>query len=144
VPEEPTVSPGTLSRLLWHAGLEDRPGPLRSVSWATYPKGRLAPDLAPALADLLDAMSDLNLELNPDPEAVEGKANFIPRQVAYAISEIVRMLRDCAADAPADEALHLERAAWRIDTVWSAILAGDEPDVTTFLRHTEGFLESLP
>ena len=63
----------------------------------------------------------LNREMNgPQPsEALTGEDDVVPREVAYAIVEVARMLRD------ADRVVE----AWAVDTAWAAILAGDIDDL---------------
>jgi hypothetical protein len=114
------------SRLRWHAGLDqaaDGPGPL--VVDCTGTEG--TPErLDKALADVLSALARLNHELNgPVPSASVGGADHISRVLVYAITEIVRMLR---------EDPDLSEAAWAVETAWGAVLAGDIDDLEQHLR----------
>jgi len=85
-----------------------------------------------ALRDFLDALSALNRDLNgPIPsESVRG-AGVVSTDVAYAVAEVARLLREYgerAGDAAATE------AAWRVDTAWLAVLAGDIDDLAQHLE----------
>lgn len=87
-----------------------------------------------AVADCLMVLNTLNQELNPNPEEY-APPDAIPSKLAYAISEITRMIRECQEEArdEGDEAV-FARAAWRVETAWSAVLAGDIGDL---LKHIE-------
>lgn len=124
------VSADVINRLRHHAGLiTHRDEEMPSVAQATW-----APDdprvLRLALEDLVAGMVRLNFELNgPVPSESETAAQSVPREVAYAVAEITRMLRVCR---PVLEATH--DAAWTVETAWRAILAGDIDDLA---RHVE-------
>jgi hypothetical protein len=84
-------------------------------------------------------MAVLNLELNgvrPSDGLVDEEG--IPRSLAYAISEVIGMLRGCAERREGGEERRiLERFAWRAETAWSAVLAGDIDDLHQHLEDTE-------
>lgn len=109
----------TERRLLQHAGLESSSGAL-TVSAATVEPVE-ARQLAEAVSDFLTLLDVLNHELNgAEPSAaISGKAETVSTGVAYAVAEVVRMLRDADAD----------REAWQVETGWLAVLAGDVDDV---------------
>ena len=73
------------------------------------------------MSDFLTLLDVLNHELNgAEPSAaISGKAETVSTGVAYAVAEVVRMLRDADAD----------REAWQVETGWLAVLAGDVDDV---------------
>jgi hypothetical protein len=107
----------TLRLLRWHAGLEGDPLDPGSVSGATA-AGR---GLDAGLSSCLQALGVLNHELNgPRPSAdTATRHDAVPRDVAYAVAEIARLLR----------VNHQEDAAWQVDTAWAAVLAGDIDDI---------------
>lgn len=132
------ITEATVERLCWHAGLQKGLGEnVPSIAWSTWPRGRAAKDLEEAVADCLNALATLNRELNGEPAspaAVHG-AGDVPRKLAYAMIEIVRVIRDSQGQAQDQESRRaLARAAWRIETAWSAVLAGDINDL---LKHVE-------
>jgi hypothetical protein len=116
----------TTSRLRWHAGLDqtaDVPGPL--IVDCTGTEG--TPErLDEALADVLSTLARLNHELNgPVPSASIDGTDHISRLLAYAITEIVRLLRE---DPVSSE------TAWAVETAWGAVLADDIDDLEQHLR----------
>ena|SRR5215207_250560 len=120
------VSPDTTQRLRWHAGLAQVPvGSLPTISDRTRPANALGSRLEDALADLVATLEQLNRELNGDTpsQAITG-ATEIPREVAYAVSEIARMLRDSGA----------AQDTWTVETAWNAVLAGDIDDLQQHLK----------
>lgn len=134
------VTEPTISRLRWHAGLqkgmsEDVP----SIASSTWPSGQLVQGLQEALVDCLRTLGSLNQELNSQASLAEGvHASDVPRSVAYAVTEIVRIIRDCQNDAQdQNDAAVLGRAAWRVETAWSAVLAGDVDDIEKHVEQEE-------
>ena len=115
-----------ISRLRWHAGLEGAHHAAPSIADCTGPAGA-ADRLDEALGDLLEALAQLNRELNgPIPSATTDGADQIPRPLVYAVAEITRMLR---------EQPDYDDAAWSVDTAWAAILAGDIDDLDEHLHN---------
>jgi hypothetical protein len=118
----------TTSRLRWHAGLDQPadelvPGPL--IVDRTGTEGTLE-RLDEALADVLSTLARLNRELNgPVPSASIDGVDQISRLLAYAIAEIVRMLRERPDST---------EAGWAVETAWGAVLAGDIDDLEQHLR----------
>lgn len=117
-------------RLRWHAGLADEPpsaaGPSVSscIDWA----GKVDQHIQAAAADFLEALSAFNFELNgPRPSDSTTGSDSVPRDVAYAVAEVVRILRGVAGTGTGPEAA--TEAAWTIETGWRAILAGDIDDI---------------
>ena len=117
------VSADTIRLLLWHAGLRDDAPDPGSVSGAT-PTGQ---GVGEAVTGFLLVLERVNRELNgPRPsERIGVSPDDVPRDVAYAVSEVTRMLRDAEA----------QDAARRVDTAWNAVLAGDVDDLA---EHVEG------
>ena len=117
------VSLDTIRLLLWHAGLRDGALDPESVSGATA----TGQGVGEAVAGFLLVLERVNRELNgPSPSGRIGVgSDDVPRDVAYAVSEVTRMLR--AAEA--------QDAAGRVDTAWNAVLAGDIDDLA---EHVEG------
>jgi hypothetical protein len=102
--------------------------------------GAYSADLERAVSDCLLALASLNAELNgevPSSSSPDDRQD-LPRSLVYAVIEVARMLRasqDHATDTSA--ATRLGRAAWRIETAWSAVLAGDIDDLGEHLKHEE-------
>jgi hypothetical protein len=121
------ASEDTTKRVLWHAGLgESTRQAGAAVVDCTGPAGD-ASRLDDALDDLVQTMAALNRELNGEvPSATTEGAEQIPRKLAYAIAEITRMLREESG---------LPDHAWRVETAWNAVLAGDIDDLDEHLRN---------
>lgn len=111
------VSPDTVRLLRWHAGLQDDALDPESVSGATAAGQRVGE----AVTGFLLVLERVNHELNgPRPsERAGGGSDDVSRDVAYAVSEVTRMLRHAEA----------HDAARRVDTAWNAVLAGDIDDI---------------
>ena len=111
------VSPDTVRLLRWHAGLQDNALDPEAVSGATAAGQRVGE----AVTGFLLVLEQVNRELNgPRPsERIGVGTDDVPRDVAYAVSEVTRMLRDAEA----------HDAAGRVDTAWNAVLAGDIDDL---------------
>jgi hypothetical protein len=63
---------------------------------------------------------------------------MLPSTLVYAITEVIRMSRDKQEGATNEsERETLARAAWRAETGWSAVLAGDIDDIRTHLLEEE-------
>jgi len=131
------VTDAIIERLRWHAGLHETAAEdIPSIASTTWPRGRGANDLQEALADCLNTLATLNLELNGEvPSAGAVRARDVPRSLAYAMTEIIRMIRECHDQAPdQQDAAIFARVAWRVETAWSAVLAGDIDEI---LKHVE-------
>jgi hypothetical protein len=116
----------TTRRLRWHAGLEQAANGARISIAECIGVTRIGERLDEALNDLLSTLTQLNGELNgPAPSETTDGADQIPLQLVYAITEIIRMLRD---DPSTDD------AAWTVETAWNAVLAGDIDDLHEHLR----------
>jgi hypothetical protein len=120
-------------RLRWHAGLErdvdhETTSSLADCAGsATDRRDRLSD----STNDFVAALADLNRELNGAvPSEHRGPAPDIPRDAAYAVVEVVRMLRAAAESSPAaQQRQELLDAVWALDTAWNAVLAGDIDDL---------------
>lgn len=109
--------------LRWHAGLAvaetGERAPLMPVVDVVAPQHAAAREVS--VEHLWVTLSQLNLELNGDPEQPEHACRALDANVVYAVEEIVRLL-DASRDAGRDLAQELRVA-------WVAILAGDIPDL---------------
>jgi hypothetical protein len=120
------VSAELVHRIRWHAGLTNEAvSSVPSIAEATWEARGQSEILASALRDFLTALSRLNHELNgPVPSEAASATMDIPRNVAYAVAEVLRLLRDN------DEA---SDAAWLVEAAWQAVLAGDIDDLEQHL-----------
>jgi len=129
----------TTDRLRCHAGLaaveDDQSRP--SLSRCVEPEKFSGNALKAAMADFIEIMVLVNVELNGSipSESTEG-ANEIPRDVAYAVAEIIHLLRHARSDVDEVRA-SLERAVWMVEVAWLAILAGDIDDLPAHLAGEE-------
>ena len=106
------------AQILRHAGFDQTASEPLTVSTATT--GRSASEIEAATADFLASLDAYNRELNgATPSETALAADVVPRNVAYAVGEVVRMLRESEA----------ERCAWQVETAWLAVLAGDIDDL---------------
>jgi hypothetical protein len=138
------VSDQTIARLRWHAGFDGQPSPRgSSIFSSTTSQIRSAADFESALSDCLETLSVLNRAQNGDvPSSTIGAVeDHLPRGLVYAMTEIVRMIRDRERrTSDKSEAITLARAAWQIDTAWSAVLAGDIDDLLDHVKGEESWL----
>jgi hypothetical protein len=131
------ITAGTTQWIRWHAALEDRRARVGTVSIAeclgTDSVSR--ENLGKAVSDLLEALAQLNVELNGDVPSENIAANeAVPRAIAYAVAEIDRMLTE-ATDRGRDESSEASLSAWQLRTAWLAILAGDVDDLLGHLAN---------
>jgi hypothetical protein len=83
-------------------------------------------------------LETLNRELNGEiPSESTGSADVVPTDVAYAVAEVTRMLRDYADKGGALHPSTGLREAWLIETAWLAVLAGDIDDLQQHLNKEE-------
>jgi hypothetical protein len=122
----------TIRRLRWHAGLGDYGGSGNpAVSSCTWPPGKRTAELEHAVADFIDALQALNVELNggtPSETLEVGEPDQISRDAAYAVAEVVRML---------DEHGEAKGEARQVATSWLALLAGDIDDLRIHVAQEE-------
>ncbi len=137
------ISERTMTRLRWHAGL-DRASATRnalpSLASSTWPRGKVNEGLDRALVDFLSTLGDLNLELNGDmPSAVESvHVAHVPRELVYFVTQVIGELRECQMQAISTlDSEWFGRAAWRAETAWAAVLAGDIDDIAKHLTDEE-------
>jgi hypothetical protein len=123
-----TVSSDTLGLLRWHAGLDGDPLDAASVSGSAN-SGLGVPASVDAFVQVRER---LNHELNGSrPSEDLGFAQGdVPRDAAYAVAEVTRMLR----------AVGQAEAAAEIDVAWSGVLAGDIDDVVLHLAQERAAL----
>ena len=106
-------------KICWHAGFGETGLVPHTVSAATA--GGSPAEIEAAAADFVALLGDYNLDLNgqaPSSTSSPG-SDTVLRDVAYAVSEVTRMLRESGAG----------QSAWRVETAWLAVLAGDIDDV---------------
>jgi hypothetical protein len=131
------VSDETTQRLRTHAGLDQpRDASSPAVASCTGPGSARRNELDTAVQDFTEALDALNHELNGEipSESVGSKAAVIPTDVAYAVAEVARMLREEPASA---------REAWLVETAWLAVLSGDIDDLRHHLADEETARERL-
>jgi hypothetical protein len=95
--------------------------------------GRYSPDLAPPTGRKLIQLGPLN-GATPS-EQLKGE-DSIPIVLVYAVTEALRFLRE---RAPGDNSVR--RLAWRSETAWSAVLAGDIDDIEEHIQQEEAARE---
>jgi hypothetical protein len=127
------VTGETVRLLRWHAGLQPDIAGRQTASVADCVEAADLTEhgLQAAVADFLDAMTALNTELNSSPSGAQSATKDIPRDAAYAVGEVTRLLRDAARSNV--RALTFEEGAWLAETAWLAILAGDIEDLREHL-----------
>jgi len=136
------ITQDTINRFRWHAGLEGSLLEEQSISSILESKDITKSSLRGALTSIVPIFEVLNHELNGmSPSGtimITDVPPEIPRELAYAIAEIVRMLRDCEHEAVSDaEKNELGLMAWRVETAWLAVLAGDIDDISEHLQEEE-------
>lgn len=134
------VSPETKRRLRWHAGLEEiAEASIPSISACTVDTEVPELQLERAVADFIAALGMFNHELNGEvPSESQSSASDIPRDIAYAVAEVVRMLDDFVdADRISQGRSTGSREAWLVKTAWLAVLAGDIDDLQRHLDEEE-------
>jgi hypothetical protein len=80
------------------------------------------------------------VELNGDvPSAVESvHLADMPRKLVYSVAQVICELRECERQASsARDSEWFGRAAWRAETAWAAVLAGDIDDIAKHLDNEE-------
>jgi hypothetical protein len=128
-----------LSRLSWHAGLEGTDeGDQPSISASTLKANFSATSIGRATSDVVDLLEELNKDLNGSmPSESTNHAENIPRSLAYAMAEILRLLRDSQNDLPSQSNGLTSRSLWTIETAWNAVLAGDIDNLHEHLAYEE-------
>lgn len=136
------ITDRTISRLRWHAGLDEtgKTDGLSSIASNTWPKGRLTPNFQKAVTDCLDTLVILNREINGDvPSSSSVWAKDLPRSLVYAMTEITRMIRNSQEQAQdQNDANALSRAVKQLETAWSAVLAGDIDNILEHIAQEVG------
>jgi hypothetical protein len=86
------ITKKTLSRLRGHAGLDELADQtVPSIASCTCPASALHGSLNEAAADAIDALSELNREVNGVvPSESCSRDSQLPRDLAYAVAEILR------------------------------------------------------
>ena len=130
----------TIAELRYHAGFDEPvTSSTRSLADVLWQKE----SAHEALRDVLRILQAVNLEMNGEiPSEGSSHQDGLSRSLAYAVSEIARLLRESASRAPdAARKDELNRAAWRIDTAWAGILAGDIDDLERHVAEEESARE---
>jgi hypothetical protein len=129
----------TMEHVSWHAGLRDVEEDAPSIASTTWPRGRVTNELDSAVSDCLRTLAVLNRELNNASHSDSASTtDLIPRQLVYAMTEITRMLRECQVAAKSQQdAATFAQAVWRIETAWSAVLAGDAFELLDYVAQEE-------
>lgn len=135
------VTPKTLSRLRWHAGLEEiADPPFPSIMICTTSRdNRLYAALDDAVSDAIDALASVNREVNgPVPSESAARDSEFPRKLVCAVDEILWCLREYQERvSDPSQAKAAGRAEWLIAMAWSAVLDGDIDDLKQHLADEE-------
>jgi hypothetical protein len=129
-----------VSRLKWHAGLQtDGPPGFPSIAECTWLPNKKSGLLEVAVADVLDQLEQINIELNgPIPSRSVNKVDSIPRQLASAIDQIARLLSDAKRKSVVpSEQEKFGAMAGQISLAWSGVLAGDIDSILDYVRDEE-------
>jgi len=130
------IEPSTPTRILYHAGLgEDASANVPSISEVARNNG----PLSTSLNDLLDTLEQLNLEVNGnDPTDIESGQSSFPRQLVYAVHELICELRRAPRkDSQSQSREERNAAAWTLEIAWTAILAGDIENIRQHIQQEE-------
>lgn len=130
----------TIQHLRWHAGLEkesDFTAP--SIAACTWPPSDLSSGLGDAITDCLVVLSRFNIELNGAVHSMDhDQADEIPRRAAYAVAEIIRLLREYGdALGVDDDGKQIMKWVKLVEAAWLAVLAGDIDDLMGHLQYEE-------
>jgi len=134
------IRDATTARLCWHAGIG---GPAvvdgTSVASCTWHPKQISSQLDTAVQDFTRTLATLNHELNGSVPSRGGeREDAVPRNLTYAVTEVLRMIRELGRrTVPVGERERIERAAWRAETAWSAVLAGDIDSIEEHLALEE-------
>jgi hypothetical protein len=132
------VSQETEARLGFHAFPErDDLSPVPSISSCTWPGAQNEGRLEEALADFLAALSALNHELNgevPSDSTADDPVPAVSTSLAYSVAVVIRMIREYGEKRQDANAV---LGAWRVETAWEAILAGDIDDIAEHVADEE-------
>lgn len=115
------VSNETTNLILRHAGLGEFDAmDAETISGMTAVREVSDHLLAQAMSEFFQALVVLNKEMNGDlPSESLDRADQVPREVAYGVAEVERMLRAANRAGDAD----------RVEAAWVAVLAGDIDDL---------------
>ncbi len=126
----------TVKRLRYHAGLEQNVElEVPSMAELLWRKETLRE----CTEDVIEALETLNLDMNGSipSQSTTRKAQF-PRDLVYAISEIIRLTHQSVNGATSDtEREDATRAAWKLEVAWAAILAGDIDNLRKHIAEEE-------
>lgn len=113
----------------WHAGLIESPAGEISLAAALDEQPLQVDDFMTARHDFVDTLSRLNQDLNGDVPSETVGGLDVPRNVAYAVAEIARLLRERQPAEPV-----VAEFAWELDVAWAAVLSGDIDDLAEHLH----------
>lgn len=117
-----------IEKLCWHAGLAHLASPRSSsISDCTWLPNGKQQELGQAAEDLFSTLESVNEVLNGElPSEDEGMGDVIPRRAAYAVSEILRLLREFESEGSEPSSIRVSlEIRRRLEVAWNAILAGD-------------------
>jgi hypothetical protein len=135
------ISNATVKRLRRHADLDEQlADEAPSISGCLSAEVIQAGELEHAVADVLAALDVLNHEVNGavPSERIAAEAPWLPTTLVYAVTEVIRLLRRRQNETvDGSESRALARATWRVETGWSAVLAGDIDHIRTHVDEEE-------
>ena len=83
-----------------------------------------------SLNDVLRLMQSINVEMNGQvPSESFDSTLQLPRILVYTVQELIRILRQAKYKLNPDTDKLLPFAAWKLETAWLAVLAGDIDDI---------------
>lgn len=124
-----------------HAGIQADGGEQDpSISKCTWLPNGLEHRVDHAATDVIRLLNELNAKMNGDrpSECINSQEVMIPRRMAFAVQEIIRLLGS-AAEKAVDASVKEEflRQQWRVSTAWYGVLCGDIDNIHEFVANEE-------
>lgn len=136
------ISEKIIDRIRWHAGFNGIES-VQSISISDASSGITIDEqsLSESVEDMINVLSELNVEMNSQTPSgqIAGKKDHLPRALAYALAEVVRMVR---GDQIEQHNAVRFRLAWRIECAWLAVLSGDIDNVAEHVAVEEAIFFS--